>query len=68
MTEIYKEIENEELNDEVSIRKIFKRSGIVTMKCSKCDCLLYNSCQPKVKGQFDLVNAKFCPNCGRRLI
>lgn len=68
MCEIYKTIEEQPLNDDVAIRKIFKRSGITTMKCSKCDCLLYNSCKTRPQGQFDLVNAKFCPNCGRKLI
>lgn len=68
MCEIYKNIDEESLNDSVSIRRIFKRSGVTTMKCSKCNCLLYNSGTPRVRGQFDLVNAKFCPNCGRKLI
>ena len=68
MKEIYKTIELEDLNDNVSLRDIFKRSGITTMKCSKCGCLLYNSCKPKVQGQFNLVNAKYCPKCGRELI
>jgi len=68
MKDIYKQIESEDLPDNVAMRNIFKRSGVTTMKCSKCDCLLFNSCQPKVKGQFDLVNANYCPNCGRELI
>lgn len=68
MTEIYKNIDEESLNDKVAIRKIFKRSGVTRMTCSKCQCLLYNSNYPKVVGQFDLVDAKFCPKCGRELI
>ena len=68
MINIYKQIKEEELNDEVSIRRIFKRNGVTRMNCSKCDCLLYNSCSPKITGQFDLVNANYCPNCGRKLI
>lgn len=68
MTELYKKIEEQDLNDNVAIRKIFKRSGVTRMNCSKCGCLLYNSCYSSPEGQFDLVNAKFCPNCGRELI
>ena len=68
MLEIYKQIEESELNDDIAIRRIFKRSGITRMNCSRCDCLLYSSSQPKILGQFDLVDAKFCPNCGRKLI
>lgn len=66
--ELYnKKIEESCLDDTVAQKKILKRSGITTMRCSKCDCLLYNSCKPKVRSQFDLVNAKFCPKCGRML-
>lgn len=67
MCDIYKR-GDESHDDRVSKKKILKRSGITTMRCSKCDCLLYNSCKPKVQGQFDLVNAKFCPKCGRELL
>ena len=34
------------------------------MNCEKCGCLLYDSTSPKVEGQFDLVNAIYCPKCG----
>lgn len=68
MTEIYKEIESQDLNDKVAMRKMYKRSGTLRMTCSKCGCLLYNSNYPKVEGQFDLVNALYCPRCGRQLI
>ena len=68
MKEIYKQIGSDDLNDHVSMRHIQKYGGATTMKCSKCDCLLYNSCEPRVRCQFDLVNAKYCPNCGRELI
>lgn len=68
MKKIYKQIKLEDLPDNIAMRDIFKRNKITTMKCSKCSCLLYNSCQPKAKGQFDLVNANYCPNCGRELI
>ena len=68
MMEIYSQIETEDLPEDISPRHIFKRSGVTTMKCGKCNCLLYSSTQPKIQGQFDLVNAVYCPNCGRKLI
>jgi hypothetical protein len=68
MNDIYKNLDVENLNDKIAIRKILKRSGVTKMTCSKCQCLLYNSCFPKIEGQFDLVNANFCPRCGRKLI
>lgn len=68
MTDLYKQIKQEDLNDSVAIRRIFKRSGVTRMNCGRCDCLLYCSLEPKVKGQFDLVYAKYCPSCGRKLI
>lgn len=68
MVEIYKNIDESKLNDSVAMRRIYKRSGLTTMRCSKCNCLLYNSSNTGIKGQFNLVNAKYCPNCGRKLI
>jgi len=68
MIEIYKNISDDELNDRLAKRKIYKRSGITNMKCSKCHCLLYDSRYPKTIGQFNLVDAKYCPRCGRELI
>lgn len=54
--------------EDKAIKKITKRSGITTMRCSNCECLLYNSCKRNIQNQFDLVNAKFCPKCGRQFI
>ena len=65
---IYDNLQEENLNDAVSVRKILKRKSNTKMTCSKCGCLLYNSDFPKVLGQYNLVNAKFCPECGRELI
>ena len=70
MLELYKRIEDDpdSLSDRISLRYIKKYNGVTTMRCKKCDTLLYSSVFPKVKGQFDLVNASFCPNCGRELM
>ena len=40
----------------------FKTGRIV--KCSNCGCQLFHSESPKPLGQFDLIDAKFCPQCG----
>ena len=68
MIEIYKKLEEQDLPDNVAIRRIYKRSGITRMNCSKYNCLLYSSCYNSPEGQYDLVNAKYCPECGRELI
>lgn len=74
MLEMYGRREEENLEDDLSLRKINKYDGVTTMRCSKCNCVLYNSSESKAKRQgfaihsFDLVNANYCPNCGRRLI
>ena len=68
MCELYKKKDDSDLNDKVALKKILKKNRIITMRCSKCDCLLYNSTKPKVQYRFNLVNAKFCPQCGREFI
>ena len=68
MKEIHANLDSDDLNDDVSLRKITKKNKITKMSCEKCGCLLYNSNYPKVEGQFDLVNAIYCPKCGRKLI
>lgn len=66
--EFHKDIDPEALDEHMALRKYTKRNNRVTLKCSKCGCLLNDSLQLKVRGQFDLINARFCPNCGRELI
>ena len=70
MLELYRKIQDDPdfLGDSLSLRLIRKWKGKTTMSCSKCDTLLYSSAFPRIKGQFDLVHARFCPNCGRKLI
>lgn len=72
--DIYAKREEENLEDGLSLRKIKKYDGVTTMRCSKCNCLLYISSETKTRSKitaihsYDLVNANYCPNCGRRLI
>lgn len=44
----------------------FRTSTIV--KCSNCSCQLFHSDSLKPLGQFDLIDAKFCPQCGFEFI
>lgn len=54
--------------DNRSERFFYKRNGVTTIKCSQCNCLLHTSGMPIPQGQFNLLNATFCPNCGCKLI
>ena len=39
-------------------------SGDVELRCPICKSLLYDSYFPKPQGQYNLINAKYCPECG----
>ena len=65
--ELYEEVckkMSEEKKKKVK-KRIVRYSGNTIVKCSQCGCLLYRSNAPKPEGQFDLINAVFCPQCGR---
>ena len=51
-----------------AIKKIIKYGRTTTIRCEKCDCLLFSSNETRPAGQFDLIDAKFCPNCGVEFI
>lgn len=66
---IYEDKENELLDDNVAFKRISKsKKRVTTMQCSQCGCPLYDSSKPRVQYRFNLVNAKFCPKCGRQFI
>lgn len=73
---LYENKDNKPIDDNVQLDDInaaFKRISkskkrVTTMQCSKCGCPLYDSSKPKVQYRFNLVNAKFCPKCGRQFI
>lgn len=46
-------------------KRMARYAGNTIIKCSECGCLLYRSNAQKPEGQFDLINAVFCPLCGR---
>lgn len=67
MCELYEHKENELIDDSTAYKRISKsKNRVITMQCSKCDCPLYDSSKPRIQYRFDLVNANFCPKCGRR--
>lgn len=47
-----------------AIKKVVKYGRTTTIRCEKCNCLLFTSSVGVPYGQFDLIDAKFCPNCG----
>ena len=55
-------------SDKYALRNFRRYQNSIRMTCSNCGALLYNSSFPKIKGQFNLVNASYCPNCGKELI
>lgn len=51
-----------------TVLKIIKtRMGRKKIRCP-CGCLLYSSGYMPPEGQFDLLYAKYCPECGKKLI
>lgn len=51
-----------------AIKKVFKSGRTTLIRCEKCNCLLYSSNVNKPVGQFDLIDASFCPKCGREFV
>lgn len=68
MLDMYRSLTNEDLGTNIALREIRKRSGVTMMRCKDCRCLLYSSLFPNPQGQFNLLNAKYCPQCGKELI
>ena len=66
---MYKHLEEKKL---LPPDKAYKRIGrlgkFAVGKCSNCGCQLFNSGVAKPLGQFDLMDALFCPKCGREFI
>lgn len=49
--------------------KVFARFGDnVTIRCGECGCHLYATKAGEPEGQFDLINAAYCPQCGIEFI
>lgn len=68
MLAIYEKLKGTPLGEEFALKSVKKNGKVVRMNCSKCGCLLHNSSMPRPRGQFDLVDADYCPKCGRELL
>ena len=53
--------------NEKATRKVTRNGNITIIKCGNCGCQLHNSRVPVV-GQFDLIDAVYCPKCGREFL
>lgn len=68
LRELYKYIKNENEGKGKAFRQFIKRKDNSTIiKCSNCNCQLHNSNAPEPLGQFNLLNAIYCPKCGCEL-
>ena len=66
--DIYEYMQQNQRNEGRAFKKVKKVGKANMMRCSVCRCQLYNSACPAPVGQFNLVGAKFCPQCGREFI
>jgi len=64
INEIQSEIKKEIDSREHVCRKFVKNKIGLFITCPKCGCQLYSSNAPEIIGQFNLIDAKFCPGCG----
>ena len=55
-------------NETQAPRKFIKFKGNTIIKCGNCGTQLYHSAMPEPEGQFNLMNAVYCPKCGKELV
>ena len=67
LTEIYK-VFLEDSMDMYALKMIRKTGNNTIIRCECCGCLLYSSVAGKPQGQFDLLDANFCPSCGAEFL
>lgn len=61
----YKNFKTIESNAGKAFKMVSKqRNGTTIVKCSKCYTHLYNNKSYVPIGQFNLMDAKYCPKCG----
>lgn len=54
--------------ENAAIKQVGKFQGSMIVYCSECKCQLSHSSAPRPTGQFDLIDAKFCPKCGKEFV
>ena len=64
----YRKFKETKDSDNKAYKTTRKLNGHTIIKCSNCDTQLYNSGAGAPQGQFNLINAKYCPNCGMEFI
>lgn len=57
-----------EAGDRYATKKIRKIGDNTVITCDICGCLLHSSRLPPPEGQFDLLDAAFCPMCGNEFL
>ena len=50
--------------DSCATKRIRKYGMNTIVDCDICGCILHSSRFPRPEGQFDLINASYCPVCG----
>lgn len=70
--EIIKEMKEYEksLGEEGKAFKVTTKysTGSVRIRCSNCRCLLFDSEYPEQGAQVKLINANYCPMCGKEFV
>ena len=64
LKKIYEEIDLK-TNDNKAVKKFILKNNTRIIRCSVCKCQLFNSRTPPQPGVFNLLEADFCPKCGR---
>lgn len=66
--EDYKYIKQFPENDNIQMVNFTAKFGHKVAKCGNCRCTLYEVGAPRPIYQFNLVEALYCPKCGKQLI
>lgn len=51
-------------------QKVIKKIGdVITVRCDLCFTILFSSAFPPIpNGQYDVLKANYCPNCGKEFV
>lgn len=65
---IYKKIREKPEFQDYAIKAMRKYGDNINIRCDVCKCLLYSSQSPQPEGQFNLIDANYCPVCGSEFL